>query len=98
MLLRQTTISEIFNLINQLNCNKSCGADGVGVFCKGWSDGDRYCIVHFFNACFKLGVFPSNLKVAKIIPDFKSGEKSHVTNDRLISTLSCFPKILEKAV
>ena len=52
----------------------------------------------FFNACFKLGVFPSNLKVANIIPDFKSGEKSHVTNDRLISTLSCFPKILEKAV
>ena len=32
MFLRQTTVSEIFNLINQLNCNKSCGADGVDVF------------------------------------------------------------------
>ena len=32
MFLSQTTISEIFNLINQLNCNKSCGADGVDFF------------------------------------------------------------------
>ena len=28
----QTTVSEVFNLINQLNCNKSCGADGIAVF------------------------------------------------------------------
>ena len=32
MFLRQTTASEIFNLINQQNCNKRCGEDVVEVF------------------------------------------------------------------
>ena len=32
MFLRQTTASKILNLINQLNCNKSCGKDVVEVF------------------------------------------------------------------
>ena len=31
MFLHLTTVSKIFNLINQLNCNKSFGADGVDV-------------------------------------------------------------------
>ena len=51
-----------------------------------------------YNACFKFGVFPSNLKIAKIIPVFKSGDKSQVTNYRPIFILSSFSKILEKAV
>ena len=51
-----------------------------------------------FNACFKFGVFPSILKMAKVIPVFKSGEKSHVTNYKPIFILSSFSKLLEKAV
>ena len=52
-----------------------------------------------FNACFSFGVFPSILKVlVKIIPVFKSGEKSKATNYRPILTLSCFSKISEIAV
>ena len=55
-----------------------------------------WCIL--FNASFKFGVFSSIIKVAKVIPVFKSGEKSHVTNHRCISTISWFSKNLEKAV
>ena len=51
-----------------------------------------------YNACFKFGVVFSNLKIAKIIPIFKSGNKSQVTNYRPVSILSCFSKTLEKAV
>ena len=51
-----------------------------------------------YKACFKFCVFSSNLKIAQIIPVFKSGDKSQVTNYRPISILSCFSKILEKAV
>ena len=51
-----------------------------------------------YTACFKFGVFPSNLKIAKNISDFKSGYKIQVTNFRPISLFSCFSKILEKAV
>ena len=99
MFLRHTTVSEIFNLINQLNCNKSCGADGVDVFfVKAGAIVIAPILSILFNACFKFGIFPSNLKVAKIIPVFKSGEKNYVTNYRPISILSYFSKILEKAV
>ena len=51
-----------------------------------------------YNACFKFGTFPSNLKIAKIIPVIKFGDTSQVTNYRPISILLCFSKFLEKAV
>jgi len=44
---------------------------------------------------FEYGIFPNCLKIAKIIPVFKNGFKSEVTNDRPISLLSSFSKILE---
>ena len=51
-----------------------------------------------FTACFKFGAFSSNLKVAKVISIFKSGEKSQVINYKSISIISCFLTVLEKAV
>ena len=47
-------------------------------------------------AIFILGVFPSRMKIAKVIPMFKSGTKTDVTNYRPISLLPQFSKILEK--
>ena len=44
---------------------------------------------------FQTGVFPSSMKLAKIIPIFKSG-KAEFNNYRPISLLSLFSKILEK--
>ena len=41
---------------------------------------------------------PSQFKIAKVIPLFKSGDKSLPDNYRLISLLSCFSKIFEKVV
>ena len=99
MFLRQTTVSEIFNLINQLNCNKSCGADGNDVFfVKTGAMVIAPILSVLYNTCFKFGVFSSNPELAKIIPVFKSGAKSQVTNYRPISILSCFSKLLKKAV
>ena len=44
------------------------------------------------------GIFPDPLKIAKIIPVFKSGDKLKVSNYRPISILSPFSKLLEKIV
>ena len=95
----QTTVSEIFNLINQLNSSKSCRADGVDVlFVKTGAIVITPILYVLYNACFKFGVFSSNLKTAKIITVFKSRDQSQVTNYRPISISSYFSKILEKAV
>ena len=53
-------------------------------------------LVHIFNLSFFTGIFPSELKIAKVIPLFKNGNKSDISNYRPISLLSQFSKILEK--
>jgi hypothetical protein len=46
----------------------------------------------------KYGVFPENLKTAKVTPIYKTGDPSDVSNYRPISVLTCFSKILERAM
>ena len=60
----------------------------VSVICKP--------LAHICNISFRTGVFPSRMKIAKVIPMFKSGTKTDVTNYRPISLLPQFSKILEK--
>ena len=50
---------------------------------------------YLFNLAFQFGMFPLCLKTAKVIPVFKSGDKS---NYRSISILLTFSKILEKLI
>ena len=44
------------------------------------------------------GIFPSQLKIAKVTPIFKAGSKGIMNNYRPISILPAFSKILEKTV
>jgi Reverse transcriptase (RNA-dependent DNA polymerase) len=51
---------------------------------------------HVFNLSFSSGTVPTQLKIAKIVPIFKSGDADSVDNYRPISLLSNFSKVLEK--
>ena len=53
-------------------------------------------IVRPFVVSFQTGVIPDKMKIAKVVPLFKSGEKNVFTNYRPISLLPQFSKILEK--
>ena len=72
--------------------------------CAGWDDIPAYvmkrCInvyieplTHIIDKSMKEGVFPSELKLAKVVPIFKSGDSSKITNYRPISVLSFFSKV-----
>ena len=52
--------------------------------------------VHICNISFQTGVFPDKMKISKVVPLFKSGEKNVFTNYRPISLLPQFSKMLEK--
>ena len=57
------------------------------------------CLPHltfFFDLCLRTAVFPDHLKIALVVPIYKTGEKDKFNNYRPISLLPVFSKILEK--
>ena len=52
--------------------------------------------MHIFNLSLQTGIFPDKLKIARVTPLFKRGEKYELGNYRPISVLPSFSKILEK--
>ena len=53
---------------------------------------------YIFNLSIQTGIFPDKIKLAEIIPLYKSKEKNLITNYRPISLLITISKLLEKAV
>ena len=53
-------------------------------------------LVHIFNLSFTTGIFPSEMKTAKVTPLFKTGNRTDFANYRPISLLSQFSNVLEK--
>ena len=55
-------------------------------------------LAHIINLSFKTGIFPDQLKKAKVIPMYKSGNRGDINNYRPISVLPAFSKIIEKVI
>ena len=89
---------QIREIINSLN-NSSPGHDELPpIVAKACMDGFIEPITYLINESLTSGVFPSELKLARVVPIFKSGDPSLLTNYRPISVLSFFSKIFGKIV
>ena len=55
-------------------------------------------IFDLFNLLVSEGVFPQYLKIARVIPIFKKGDKNKTINYRPISLLSQLDKLFEKMI
>jgi exonuclease III len=85
-------------IMREVSKKSSAGIDNIPCnIIRGCESVLQIPIIHIINASFEQGVFPSSLKLAKVIPILKKGEATKVENYRQISILSVFAKILEKA-
>ena len=55
-------------------------------------------LAHIINLSISHGIVPDQMKIARVIPLFKAGDRSLFTNYRPISILPSFSKFLEKVV
>lgn len=53
-------------------------------------------LTYICNLSFQTGKFPNKMKIAKVVPLYKTGDRHHFTNYRPVSLLPQFSKILEK--
>ena len=53
-------------------------------------------LTHICNKSFSSGLFPSELKIANVVPIFKSGDELVFSNYRPVSVLPVFSKLLER--
>jgi len=88
---------EIQKILMSLKSNKSPGADNISPkILKEISTDIIGPLAYIFNLSFTSGVVPDSLKLAKVIPVFKKGDRTQAGNYRPISLLTVFDKILEK--
>jgi hypothetical protein len=57
-----------------------------------------YPLTQIINCSLSNGIVPQKLKVAKVVPIFKKGDKDNLSNYRPISVLPYFSKYLEKVM
>jgi hypothetical protein len=82
---------EIVTEVSKLKGKATAGCDGIPDFLvKACITGIKKTLNFIFNESMNEGVFPNLLKVAKIRPVYKRGNKQKVSNYRPISVLSIF--------
>ena len=91
--------NEVLKLINSLPNKTSAGFDGISnIVLKGIADTIKAPLSIIFNKSLVEGCFPEKMKIAEIVPAFKSKDKHLLSNYRPISLLPVMSKVLERTV
>jgi Reverse transcriptase (RNA-dependent DNA polymerase) len=92
-----TSVQEITKITNDLKTSGSSGSDDINsAIVKLSLTAIAAPLTNIINSSFSTGVVPNQLKIAKVIPIYKSGDKTKINNYRPISVLPFFSKIFEK--
>ena len=90
---------EVICIIDSLDSGKGSGPYSIpSDILKALKANLCHPLTTIINMSFATGIYPDVLKIAKVIPIFKKGDKLLVSNYRPISLLSNINKIFEKLV
>ena len=99
MFLDPVTTLDIVDIANKIRTKTSIDKNNISTKLLKKSIGKiSEPLTHIVNLSLSTGVFPQDMKIAKVIPIYKSGENNLFKNYRPISILPAFSKILEKVV
>jgi Reverse transcriptase (RNA-dependent DNA polymerase) len=93
------TNSEIVDVIKELKVKKTLDCNWLSTLILS-----KHALTlstplkHVISLSLNTGIVPAQLKIAKVIPIFKSGDKQQLDNYRPISLLNVFSKIYERVV
>ena len=96
MHLNDTDAGEVYGIIKSLK-NKTTRDSKISAL-KIANDSFAFtnALAGIINKSFQQGIFPGELKIAKVVPIYKEGPKTDVSNYRPISLLSSLSKVYEK--
>ena len=90
---------DIIDIIKSLNINKASGLDEISHHMLKNTVQTVYKPLHIlFTKSLELGIYPSNWKIARVLPIFKKGDKNDPCNYRPISLLSTVGKVFERVI
>jgi len=97
MFIEPVAPSEVLSIANKLKPKSSYGHDGISSkVLKETITNILEPITHIINRSLDTGIVPQDMKIAKIIPIYKSSDKTLPKNYRPVSLLPAFSKLLEK--
>ena len=96
MAVKNVEESEVQRLVKTLK-NTSTGWDGIhSNVIKGSLSVILKPLTHVLNLSITQGTFPDSMKLARVIPIFKSGKEILITNYRPVSILPVYSKLFER--
>ena len=93
------TVADIMKIIDNLQAKTSSGVDGLSVkLLKLIKDDVASSITLIINQSFQSGIFPDQLKIAKVIPIFKKDNSAKLDKYRPIYILTAISKVFEQII
>ncbi len=97
--IKSITSDFVIKQLEAMSNSKATGLDGLSVnILKLTAPATAASITYICNLSIRTGQFPSQWKLARVIPLFKTGHKTNCSNYRPISILPVLSKIFEKYV
>ena len=92
-----TTEPELIKTIDKLPSKTSSGVDGISPILLRYIKHEiSKPVTLILNQCLTTGIFPDKLKIAKVVPIYKSDDENIFSNYRPISILPPCPKYSKK--